>query len=326
MESILALQNLLLDDSIENILILPHNMPDGDTLGSCIGMYWLVKHFNKRGYIVLNDGIPSNLSFLFNEEVRCHTSKEVDGIVFDVCVAVDSGETKLFEDRLPLYDGGGIKVNIDHHKTNSKFGDINIIDVDASSTGEIVCTLFDVLKCPLDARSGEALYAAVVTDTGSFRYSNTRPYTFEISKRLQETGFDFNRLNVEIFQNKSYEKLLLLNRVFDTLKLYGDGKCAVVKLSEQLMNQLGLKEYDTDGIVEFVRDIKGVEVVVFIRFLSGVGHKVSMRSKYEFDVSEIALQFKGGGHKKAAGFKMDAAINEIENQVVAAIEHSLRCK
>ena len=326
MESILAFKKLLLDESVENVLILPHNMPDGDTLGSCIGIYWMVKYFNKRGYIVLNDGIPSNLSFLFNDEVRCHTSQEVEDIAFDVCISVDSGETKLFEDRLPLYNSGGVKVNIDHHKTNSKFGDINIIDVDASSTGEIVCTLFDEMSCTLDAKIGEALYAAVVTDTGSFRYSNTRPYTFEISKRLQETGFDFNRLNVEIFQNKSYEKLLLLNRVFETLKLYADGKCAVVKLSEALIQQLNLSEFDTDGIVEFVRDIRGVEVVVFIRHLSGIGHKVSMRSKYEFDVSEIALEFKGGGHKKAAGFKMDAAIEEIESQVVAAIERSLRCQ
>ena len=320
MNQIQALKDILSDDTLENVLILPHNMPDGDTLGSCIGLYFLVKHFNKRGYIVLNDGIPSNSSFLFDDEVRCLTSKEVEHLDFDVSIAVDSGETKLFEDRLSLFKRGKTRVNIDHHKTNSFFADINIIEVEASSTGEIVAQLFEAYDCPLCKRSAEGLYAAIVTDTGSFKYSNTRPLTFEISKKLMEMGFDFNRLNVEIFQNKSYEKLLLLNRVFETLKLYVDGKCAVIKLSKELIEQLALTEYDTDGIVEFVRDIKGVEVVIFIRHLNGEAHKVSMRSKYDFDVSEVATAFKGGGHMKAAGFKIDEKIEEIEAKIVEAIE------
>lgn len=321
MEQIKAFRDILLDEAYKNVLILPHNMPDGDTLGSCIGLYYLVKYFNKRGYIVLNDGIPSNLSFLFDEEVRCLTTDEVKQVPFDICIAVDSGEVKLFEDRYPLYMSGGKRVNIDHHKTNSYFGEINIIDVDASSTGEIVSMLFEAFDCPFDKRSAEGLYAAIVTDTGSFRYSNTRPVTFEISKRLVETGFDFNRLNVEIFQNKSFEKLLLLNRVFETLKLYADGKCAVITLSKKMMEDLALSEYDTDGIVEFIRDIQGVEVVVFIRHLKDDAHKVSMRSKHDFDVSEVATDFKGGGHKKAAGFKMDDSIDKIEKAIVRAIEH-----
>ncbi len=323
MDQIHDLRNILMDDSVENVLILPHNMPDGDTLGSCIGMYHLIKSFNKKGYIVLNDGIPSNLSFLFDGDVKCLTTKEIEGIDYNVCIAMDSGETKLFEDRVDLFKNARYRINIDHHKTNSYFGSINIIDQLASSTGEIVYLIFETLGIPVNASCAEALYAAIVTDTGSFRYSNTRPLTFSICKVLQETGFDFNRLNVEIFQNKSYEKLVLLNKVFDTLKLYANGKCGVIKLSKELIESLNLSEYDTDGIVEFVRDIKGVEVVVFIRHLGGVAHKVSMRSKYNFDVSAIAVQFKGGGHTKAAGFKMDQPLDVIESQLVEAIEKAL---
>jgi len=323
MNQALDLKVILQDDSVKNILILPHNMPDGDTLGSCIGMFHLVKYFGKKGYIVLNDGIPSNLSFLFENEARCLTTEQVEGVSFDACISVDSGEIKLFEDRIDLFQSGRHSINIDHHKTNSYYAQLNIIDVEASSTGEIIYMLYEALDCPLDAVSAEALYAAIVTDTGSFRYSNTRPVTFSICRKLQETGFDFNRLNVEIFQNKSYEKLLLLNKVFETLILYADGKCGVIKLSKDLIDSLSLHEYDTDGIVEFVRDIKGVEVVVFIRHLGGIAHKVSMRSKYDFDVSEIALKFKGGGHKKAAGFKMDQPIEVIESLVVDAISAAL---
>ncbi len=323
MNQVLDLKRILMDDSVENILILPHNMPDGDTLGSSIGMYHLVKHFGKKGYIVLNDGIPSNLLFLFENDVRCLTTKQVEAISFDACIAVDCGEIKLFEDRIELFQSGRYRINIDHHKTNSYYGALNLIDVEASSTGEIVFMLYEELGCPINAVGAEALYAAIVTDTGSFRYSNTRPVTFSICRKLQETGFDFNRLNVEIFQNKTYEKLLLLNKVFETLKLYGDGKCGVIKLSKDLIEKLNLHEYDTDGIVEFIRDIKGVEVVVFIRYLNGISHKVSMRSKYDFDVSEIALKFKGGGHKKAAGFKIDQPIEVIESLIVDAIQAEL---
>jgi len=319
MNHVLDLKRILQDASVKNVLILPHNMPDGDTLGSCIGMYHLVKQFGKEGYIVLNDGIPSNLLFLFENVAKCLTTEQVKDITFDACIAVDCGETKLFEDRLALYQSGRFTINIDHHKTNSFYGQFNIIDSEASSTGEIVYMLYEAMACPINPVIAEAIFAAIVTDTGSFRYSNTRPVTFSICRTLQETGFDFNRLNVEIFQNKTYEKLLLLNKVFETLKLKRDGKIAVIKLSQELMVQLNLNEYDTDGIVEFVRDIKGVEVVVFIRYIGDTAHKVSMRSKYDFDVSEIALKFKGGGHKKAAGFKMDQPIDVIESLVVDAI-------
>lgn len=323
LRSVETFKALLESESVQNILILPHNMPDGDTLGSAIGMYHLLTHYNKKGYIVLNDDIPSNLLFLFNNEVRCHTTAEVEAIEFDLSVAVDCGETKLFEDRLHLFNRAKHHVNIDHHKTNTNYAQLNIIEPSASSTGEMICMIFTYLGLPYNTRSAEALYAAIVTDTGSFRYSNTRPLTFEICKKLLETSFDFNRLNVEIYQNKSYEKVLLLNKVFETLHLHIEGKCAVIKLTKQMMEMLNLSEYDTDGIVEFVRDIKGIEVVVFVRHIGGSAHKISMRSKYDFDVSAIAQSFKGGGHTKAAGFKSELSIDEIERQVVEAIREAL---
>ena len=173
---------LLESESVQNILILPHNMPDGDTLGSAIGMYHLLTHYNKKGYIVLNDDIPSNLLFLFDNEVRCHTTSEVETIEFDLSIAVDCGETKLFEDRLHLFNRAKHQVNIDHHKTNTNYAQLNIIEPSASSTGEMVCMIFSYLGLPYHTKSAEALYAAIVTDTGSFRYSNTRPLTFEICR------------------------------------------------------------------------------------------------------------------------------------------------
>lgn len=305
---------------VNTVLILPHILPDGDTLGSAIGMYHLIKSFNKKGYIVLNDDIPSNLLFLFEENQNIIiSSEEAMKMAYDLVIIVDTGEVRLIEDRVALIGPEMDTVSIDHHITNQNFAKLNIVDPEASSTGEIVFEIIDYFNLKLDAFTAQGLYAAIVTDTGSFRYSNTRPYTFEVCKKLMEESFDFNRLNVEIFQNKSFEKLLLLNKIFDTLTLHFNGKCAVVKLPQILKDKLSLSEYDTDGVVEYVRDIKGVEVVVFIKHMSANVHKISMRSKNDFDVSKVAVAFNGGGHKKAAGFKVEESDVEIERAILKMI-------
>ena len=319
-----TLKNHIIESNVNTILIFPHVLPDGDTLGSAIGMYHLIKDFNKTGYIVLDDDIPSNLLFLFEENKDIIISlKEAKKMKYELVIIVDTGETKLIGDRISLLSSSIPTINIDHHITNQNFADLNIVEPEASSTGELIYKILDYFKLELDAFAAQGLYAAIVTDTGNFRYSNTRPYTFEVCKSLVEKGFDFNRLNVEIFQNKSFEKLWLLNKIFDTLSLHFEGKCAVVKLSEALKNQLALKEYDTDGVVEYVRDIKGVEVVVFIKYMDQNEYKISMRSKNDFDVSEVAVALGGGGHKKAAGFKSLMSELEIESAILKMIGESL---
>ena len=318
-----AFKDMIKDPNVKNILIFPHILPDGDALGSAIGIKNIIKYYNKKGYIVLNDDIPSNLLFLFDEDKELLTEKDALKLDYEMIIVVDTGEEKLFEDREKLLKPEIPVINIDHHITNQKFGNLNIVDIDSSSTGELVYRMHEELDIPFSVEAAQALYTAITTDTGSFRYSNTRPYTLRASARLMEVGFDFNRLNVEVFQNKSLEKLLLLNKIFETLSLHFNGRCAVVKLTESLKEKLSLSEFDTDGIVEYVRDIKGVEIVVFIKHIDGGGYKVSMRSKNDFDVSKIATYFNGGGHIKAAGFKTKQEIDTLENQLLKVIGENL---
>ncbi len=317
------LKGYLENREINNVLIFPHNLPDGDTLGSAIGIQNLIKSYNKNGYIVINDDIPSNLLFLFEGEYETISSHEAASLDYQLIIAVDTGELKLIEDRTFLMTEAVPVINIDHHITNQNYGDLNIVEAEASSTGELVFKISKMLEVQIGAACAQGLYAAIVTDTGNFRYSNTREYTFKVCGELMGKGFDFNRLNVEIFQNKSFEKLLLLNKIFDTLALHYDGKCAVVKLERTLKETLRLEEYDTDGVVEYVRDIKGVEVVVFIKHMESDNYKVSMRSKNEFDVSQVALAFEGGGHKKAAGFRIDQEINMLEKAILKKIGETI---
>ncbi|MDK2865900.1 MAG: bifunctional oligoribonuclease and phosphatase NrnA [Clostridiales bacterium] len=315
-----AFKAFLTEHSGEKALIFPHISPDGDTIGSAIGMQHLLKTQGIEGIIVINDEIPSNLTFITEKlpaGSMINTSEVSDHYSF--VVAVDCGEPKLFADRASHITAGMTLVNIDHHFTNESYGDLNIVEVDASSTGELVCKIIEAWDVPLNVAAAEALYTAIVTDTGSFRYSNTRPYTFEVCCRLMAYAFDFNALNVALFQNKPFEKLNLLNRIFETLKRFADGRVALVKLEDALKRELAYDDYDTDGVVEYVRDIEGVEVVIFLKATAEGNVKGSLRAKNTFDVSAIAKHFGGGGHIKAAGFTSSLSMAELETLIVERV-------
>ncbi|MBS7528006.1 bifunctional oligoribonuclease/PAP phosphatase NrnA [Fusibacter paucivorans] len=315
-----AFKAFLAEYSGEKALIFPHISPDGDTIGSAIGIQHLLKTQGIEGVIILNDDIPSNLTFI-TEKLPTGSLVSAGNVPdnYRFVIAVDCGEPKLFADRAALITSGMPLINIDHHFTNESYGDLNIVEIDASSTGELICKMIESWEMPLNALSAEALYAAIVTDTGSFRYSNTRPYTFEVCCRLMSYAFDFNALNVALFQNKPFEKLNLLNRIFETLKRFEKGRVAFVKLDDTLKRELAYDDYDTDGVVEYVRDIEGVEVVIFLKTTTDGGIKGSLRAKNNFDVSAIAKHFGGGGHVKAAGFTTSLPMAELEALIVERV-------
>lgn len=321
-ERFLEFPEVVLKDSYKKIAILPHIFPDGDTIGSAIGIAEWLKHHQKKGYIVLDDDIPSNLCFMFEDLDQPLSVEEALKQEWDLVIVVDCGETKLFGDRLNLFEKAKMTVAIDHHKTHVPYAEWSLVDEHFSSTGEMVAQLFIENGVPFSKEAGRALYTAIVTDTGSFRYSNTAPSTFEVSSHLVKTGFDFNHLNVELFQNKAMEKVQLLNHIFGTLELYFDNRLAVVSLTQAMMAELKFQEYDADGVVEFVRDIKGIEVVVFIRYIGNGDHKVSMRSKHNIDVSAIAKHFSGGGHTKAAGFKTSSPLDSFKHQLISTFKEA----
>ena len=320
-----GLNTLLSQLKGQRVLIFPHISPDGDTIGSAIGMRHLLLEKGVEGIIVLNDDVPLNLSFLTNKlPVGAMIKGGAVDFQYEYVFAVDCAEPKLFSDRDTLIGEGVKLINIDHHHTNKKYGLVSIVDVEASSTGELIYSLIEDLGIALDELSAEALYTAIVTDTGSFRYSNTRPYTFKACSKLIEYPFDFNALNVELFQNKPFEKVELLNRVFNTLKRFEEGKVAFAKLDQHLKAELNYEDYDTDGIVEYIRDIQGVEVVVFLKATDDGKVKGSLRAKNDFDVSRISQLFGGGGHIKAAGFTSTLHMDELEAQIIKAICEQMR--
>jgi len=311
---------MILQYKPQTALILPHVSPDGDTIGSAIGLMHLLTAKGIKGYIVLNDDIPSDLSFI-SEKCPADAFIKADAVDFtyEMVITVDCAEPKLFQDRKILCKENIPLVNIDHHFTNQQYGDYNFVDIDASSTGEMIYSLFVAWEVPLNKLAAEALYTAIVTDTGSFRYSNTRPYTFEACAALRAQDFDFNTLNVSLFQNKSFEKLNLQNKIFETLERFCDDKIAIVTFSNDLKQSLNYATFDTDGVVEYIRDITGVEVVAFLKETENGDVKGSLRAKYDFNVSEIAQEFGGGGHIKAAGFTINASLENTKKMLIETI-------
>lgn len=300
----------IIDDN-DNFIILPHKSPDGDTIGSSIALLNVLNNLDKEAYIILDDEIPFNLRFL---NINRMTTEEFDSKKFeyDIVFTIDSSDISRFENRKKYLENKFV-INIDHHITNTKYGDINLIR-EASSVGEILYDIFDKLNLDINKIIAESLYVSITTDTGSFKYSNTSSNTLSIASKLREL-IDLEKINVELFQNIKYDSFLLKNIVMSTLKIYND-IFGVIYLTNKMREKLELLDYDTDGLVEEVRNISGIEISAFIKEIGIEFYKVSLRSKYDFDVAEVALKYNGGGHKKAAGFAVDGNLNEIIDNLV----------
>ena len=295
-------------DKNNEFLILPHKNPDGDTIGSAIALATVLTNMNKKGYIVLNDDIPLNLCFL---KGIVYTQEEFEELNLNINVVftLDSSDISRFETRKKLLENK-IVINIDHHITNTMYGDINYVR-EASSVGEVLYDIFDELNYEVDSTIADALYVAISTDTGSFKYDNTSSNTLLIASKLREK-VNFEKINTELYQNISYEDVLLSNKVLETLKIYNNN-IGIIYLTNEMIDDMNLENTNTEGLVEKVRNISIVEVAIFIKEVNENLFKASLRSKYDFDVAKLALKYSGGGHKKAAGCSIDGKLDEVIN-------------
>lgn len=302
-------------ESNDEFIILPHKSPDGDAIGSSVALKRALENNGKKGYIVLNDDIPLNLQFLDVDKYSLKAFSKINHQA-KVIITIDSSDVTRFDERSTLLENKTV-LNIDHHVTNTKYGDINFVK-EASSVGELIYELLTVLDYSIDSEVANAIYVAISTDTGSFKYSNTSKNTFKIASELREK-LDFELINKELYQKVLLDDVILKNKVLGTLKIYKE-KIGLVFLTNEMIMALSLDNVDTDGIVEEVRNINGIEVAIFIKQESEDQFKISMRSKLDFDVSALALEFNGGGHPKAAGCMMNGPLDYIIDLLVSKID------
>ncbi len=298
----------------DSVLIFPHIQMDGDALGSSAALCLALKNLGKKAKIFIEDKIPDNLKFLDNG--MCTTGHE-DGI-FDVCIAVDCSDISRIGSRKEVFFKGKQTAMIDHHTTAQTFADFSFIDDSSSSTGEIVYRLLVQMKLKIDSSIAEAIYTAIVTDTGRFMYANTSGATHAIVAELYKTQMDHNKVAIEIYQTKRIEKIKLFNAILGTMELLFEGKCNLAFMTRQMLEDTGAYSEETEGLVEELRSVDSVEIAAFLRE-EDQGIKVTMRSKSRADVSRIAEMFGGGGHRKAAGCTIPGSIDEVKTLIIDAV-------
>jgi phosphoesterase RecJ-like protein len=245
-----------------------------------------------------------------------------------ILVAVDcANESRLGPDAEVLQTAPKV-IDIDHHHDNTRFGDINLVDATASSTGELLRDVFRELGVKLTPDIAEALYIALVTDTGRFQYTNTTPKSLRLAAELVESGADLHRIFQGVYETVQFAKLKLLARALERAKVYEGGRLVVSYLLRDDFHEVGAAEPYSEGIIDFLRAVEGADMAVLIREPpreAGPTRRVSLRASHdELDVSAIARKSSGGGHRQAAGFSTEASIDEITEFVRREFQSALR--
>jgi phosphoesterase RecJ-like protein len=298
----------------ERFLLTAHEGPDGDALGSLLGMHHLLTQLGKDSVMFLaakEFPLPIEYRFLPLEEVFHEPPADMAdrAVVFLDCGNID---------RMPvdfLAEGGELIVNIDHHHDNTHFGDINLVDVEASSTAEIVYELAVLLGAEITPEIASALYVGLVTDTGKFMYENTDARAHRIAAELIEAGVAVDETYRRLYEHVPIEKLRLLARALNGLQRYCNGALVLAYITDADYEASGSGEEMTEGIIDHLRSVEGGAVAALIRDLGDRGRaarKVSLRSSGgQVDVSAIARKHGGGGHRRAAGFSTDLELDEV---------------
>lgn len=298
-----------------------HVRPDGDCVGSCVGLYRYIRdNYEEKTVDLYLEEIPEPFEFLAGtEDIRHEISEDQ---VYDLFICLDCGS----EDRLgfsaPLFRNAKQTFCIDHHISNGSFAGENYVVPEASSTSELVYNLADKEK--ISRETAEALYLGIVHDTGVFQYSCAGPSTFMAAAELLKKGIDAPKMIQDTFYVKTYAQNQILGRALMESILFLHGACIVSYIRKSTMEFYKVTPKELDGIVNHLRNTKGVRVAVFMYELEDEVYKVSLRSDDTVDVSSIAARYGGGGHKKAAGFTMQGSFYNIINRLSAQIENQLR--
>ncbi len=309
-----------LDDCLAGIstaAIAGHIRPDGDSVGSCLAVYNYIFSGNPqiRADVFL-EPIPEKFSFLKNADQIRDPKMADPSDVYDVFFCLDCGEEGRLGAAYPIFQAAKRTVCIDHHVTNQSFADVNEVDPQASSTAELIFRRMDETR--IDESIAACLYLGIAHDTGVFRYSNTSTETMRIAEILMGKGIPFSRILDETYYIRSYVQQKIWGKALRDADLVLNGKCIVSVVTKKDLETFGASPEDLDGLVSELRSTEGVEVAVFLYELDD-GYKISLRSTSYVDVAQIAQEFGGGGHARAAGASGGSDPEKIREQLLTRI-------
>ena len=306
----------------KTIGISGHIRPDGECVGSVMGLYLYLKKMCRDAQIQVMIEEPADIFNCIQGVSEISSDFKPITECFDVFIALDCEKTRLGEAE-KFFDGAKKTINIDHHISNAKgCGDVNYVVPTASSASELVYHVMED-KSVIDTEIAKALYIGIIHDTGVFQYSNTAPQTLEIAAKLIAYGFDFPRLIDSTFYEKTFVQNRIMGQVLTESKLLLDGKCIVGVADIAMMEKYQANTKDLDGIVSQLRNTKGVECALFLYEMKEKEYKASLRASGDVDMAKVAACYGGGGHVKAAGVTMQGDAQEIIDKLVAEIAKQL---
>ena len=307
-------------NSAQNILILTHINPDGDALGSVIAMKCAVKQkYNKEADVVYIGRYPDIYEFLPHKEELIKAESFDTEKIYDVVIALDVASKDRLSQTEKTFNNAKYKVNIDHHKTNNNYGDFNLVDGAASSTGEVLYGLFESMDIEITKDIAIALYTSILTDTGCFKYNSTTPKSMEICSKLISKGVDPSKTAMKIYGNKPKPMVMLNAFAVSNAKFTNNGKIAYTTVTLKDLEKFGAEQDHTEGIVENLKEINTVEVAILFKELKNGFTKVSFRSK-NIDVARISSKFDGGGHTNAAGCTVKKPLNIAIDKILEELK------
>lgn len=300
----------------DTLVLTAHVHPDGDSLGSMLGLYLALQAEGKKVYLLLDDVVPASYQFL-PQWRKITKIGDNDRLNPDLLVVLDASDLERIGKvnhavRAPI-------LNIDHHISNTMFADYTYLDKQASATGEIITELLKMLAYPITADIGDCLYTAIATDCGFFRYANTSAATLRYAAELVEAGAKPQFISEEL-ERRPLSNLVTLTKVLQTIELHHNGEIATMSISRDLVQD---PSESTEGFINYARSIDGVEVAILLKAIDDRTVRVSFRS-HRVDVSKIALSFGGGGHIRAAGCTVYDNLANAQAKVVAATTEQIR--
>ena len=302
----------------QRFLVVAHESPDGDAIGSTLGLTLALREMGKQVTAVNVDGVPETLQYLPQSDL-IERQLPADAR-FDVAFVLDAGEIRRCG--IALECCSGCTVNIDHHP-HSTFGDLRYVDTDASATAVLIYRLLQELDWPVSRAVAQALYLGILADTGSFRYASVNNEAFTVAARLIATGIDPWEAASQLYESYPPARMRLLGLVLPTLELSSCGRYASLSMTPTDLQRTGALEEHADGFVNYARAVRGVEVALFFNQLACGQIKVSLRSRGKIDVGTLTHQLGGGGHHNAAGMKLPGPLDEVKRVVYAKLDQLL---
>ena len=307
----------------QTVLVTSHRDPDGDSVGSQLALAELVESRGKCCRIINQGDLSCKYKFLDPqgkiENLETVKDQKDVGAVFDLVFVLDSTSIRRIGEVKKLIPPKATLTNIDHHPDNEEFGTFNYVDVNASSVGEMIFSLLKSSGFPITPTVATQLYAAILTDTGRFKFSNTSPFCLRACAELIESGTDPKYVTNQIYFNHSLSFLRLLGSILSTPQILGEGRICAMTVKQNLLTDLRVDPEEIDGVVNYSLFLKGVEIGLLFTEKENGKTKVNLRSQNEFDVSKVAKVFGGGGHRNAAGCMLNHGLEQAKKIIVEQI-------